>query len=215
VVNVITTGSWIVKVLSQNLPRKFVENLEKLRLGAEILTPDFRIWRRLNGESVSWRTNCSSPIKKFPTFYGSRKFITLFTTACHSSRPWAELIQSTPWQDVKTHCNTVMSSRPRSIRDTVVGIATRLRAGWSGFRIPAKTRDISVLQNAQTDSGAQPFSYYIGTGGSFGRLNRPGRVVNHSRLSIAEVKYEWSYASTHPLYAFMKWSVTTSTFTCA
>jgi hypothetical protein len=42
-VHIITTGRWTVKILSKNLPRKFLENLETLRLGAEVLTPDFRI----------------------------------------------------------------------------------------------------------------------------------------------------------------------------
>jgi hypothetical protein len=34
--------------------------------------------------------------KKFPLFYGTRKFITLFTTAHHLSLYWARSIQSTP-----------------------------------------------------------------------------------------------------------------------
>jgi len=34
-------------------------------------------------------------VKKFTTFYGTRRFITLFTRACHWSLSWARCIQST------------------------------------------------------------------------------------------------------------------------
>jgi hypothetical protein len=34
--------------------------------------------------------------QKFPSFYGTRGFITVFTTACHWSLSWARWIQSTP-----------------------------------------------------------------------------------------------------------------------
>jgi hypothetical protein len=35
-------------------------------------------------------------VKKFSAFYGTRKFITAFTSACHMSLSWASLIQSIP-----------------------------------------------------------------------------------------------------------------------
>jgi hypothetical protein len=34
-------------------------------------------------------------VKKFPAFYGTRRFITMFTTARHWSLSWATRIQST------------------------------------------------------------------------------------------------------------------------
>jgi hypothetical protein len=40
---------------------------------------------------------------------------------------------------------------------------------------------------------AHAASYSIGTGGSFMRVKRPGRDVDHSSLSSAEVKNECSY----------------------
>ena len=36
------------------------------------------------------------PVKKFPAFYGTRRFITAFTSACHLSLSWASSIQSIP-----------------------------------------------------------------------------------------------------------------------
>ena len=41
---------------------------------------------------------------------------------------------------------------------------TRLWAGWSWVRIPAGTRDLSLLQSIQTGSGSHPVSYWMGTG---------------------------------------------------
>jgi len=35
-------------------------------------------------------------VKKFPAFYGTRKFITPFTSACHLSLSWANSIHSVP-----------------------------------------------------------------------------------------------------------------------
>jgi hypothetical protein len=36
------------------------------------------------------------PLKKFPAFYGTRRFITMFTRAIHWSLSWARSIQSMP-----------------------------------------------------------------------------------------------------------------------
>jgi hypothetical protein len=49
------------------------------------------------------------------------------------------------------------------------------------------------------------------TPGSFPRVNVAGRVAYHSLQSSAEVKNEWSYAST-PLYTFMVWTGKNFTF---
>ena len=38
----------------------------------------------------------SQPVKKFPTFHGTRNFTTSFTSACHLSLSWARSIQSMP-----------------------------------------------------------------------------------------------------------------------
>jgi len=40
---------------------------------------------------------------------------------------------------------------------------TRLRAGQSGFRIPVKARDFSLLKYVQTGPGARPGPYSMGT----------------------------------------------------
>jgi hypothetical protein len=53
----------------------------------------------------------------------------------------------------------------------------------------------SLIEFAQTDSGAHPTPSSMGTVGFFTAAKRPGREADHSLLSRAEVKNEWSYTS--------------------
>ena len=69
-------------------------------------------------------------------------------------------------------------------RDSSVGIATELRGGRSGDRIPVGARFSALFQ---TGPGAHPASYTMCTG-SFPGVKRPGRGVHHPHSSIAEVK---------------------------
>jgi hypothetical protein len=50
--------------------------------------------------------------------------------------------------------------------------------------------------------GNHPTSYTMGTGSSFPGVKLPGREVDHSTPTSAEVKKMWIYISTPP-YAFM------------
>ena len=49
-------------------------------------------------------------IKKFPAFYGSRKFITALTSARHLSLPWASSIQSIPPHPTSWRSILILSS---------------------------------------------------------------------------------------------------------
>ena len=69
-------------------------------------------------------------------------------------------------------------------RDSSVGIATTVRAGRSGDRIPAGARFSTPVQ---TGPGACPAPYTMGTV-SFPGVKRPGRGVDHPPPSSAEVK---------------------------
>jgi hypothetical protein len=60
--------------------------------------------------------------------------------------------------------------------------------------------DISMKNWKKTDSGANPASYPMGTGGSFTGVKRPGRDADQSPPSSAEVKNMWSYTSIPPIY---------------
>jgi hypothetical protein len=65
-----------------------------------------------------------------------------------------------------------------------VGIATELRAGRYGDRIPVGVR---FFAHVQTGPGAHPASCTMGTG-SFPGVKRPGRGADHLPPSSAEVK---------------------------
>ena len=54
--------------------------------------------------SPSWEANSTAVVKKFPTFYGTLRFITAFTSAGHLSLSWASSLQSVlPAAASKTH----------------------------------------------------------------------------------------------------------------
>jgi hypothetical protein len=69
-------------------------------------------------------------------------------------------------------------------RDGSDGVATRYRAGLYADRFPVGAR---FFVPVQTDPGAHPASYAMGTG-SFTGLKRPRRDVDHPPQSSAEVK---------------------------
>jgi hypothetical protein len=50
-------------------------------------------------------------LKKFPAFYGTRRFITIFTTARHWSLSWARRIQSTSSHTVSPRFVLILSSK--------------------------------------------------------------------------------------------------------
>jgi hypothetical protein len=58
----------------------------RVRLVSYLLTPWSRVLEKLIGLQL---------VKKFPAFYGTRKFITALTNARHVSLSWASSIQST------------------------------------------------------------------------------------------------------------------------
>ena len=77
-------------------------------------------------------------------------------------------------------------------------LATRQRAGWSGFRMPVVASDFSRHQNFQTRCGTHLDSYSVATGVLFPR--KSGLGVNETTPpSNAEIKYEWSCTSASPV----------------
>jgi hypothetical protein len=71
-------------------------------------------------------------------------------------------------------------------RDSSVGIATELRAGRSGDRIPLWSRFFS---HVQTGPGAHPASCTMGTG-FFPGVKRPGHGADHPPPSSAAAQNE-------------------------
>jgi hypothetical protein len=75
-----------------------------------------------------------------------------------------------------------------------VGIATRLPIGRPGFLSPVEVKDFSPKR-------PDLFCGFLFSGYrcSFLRFKRPGREVNYSPPSSAEVTNEWSCTSTPPI----------------
>jgi hypothetical protein len=63
-----------------------------------------RSWALLEDPSIV------QPLKKFPVFYGTRKFNTVFTRALHWSLFWAISIQSTPSHPISLRYTLILSS---------------------------------------------------------------------------------------------------------
>ena len=71
---------------------------------AYLLTPWCRVLEKLAGLHL---------VKKFPAFYGTRRFITPFTSARHLSISWASSIQSIPPHPTSWRSILILSSHLR------------------------------------------------------------------------------------------------------
>ena len=71
----------------------------------------------------------------------------------------------------------------------------------------------SLLENAQTGSGAHPVSYLMGTVGLLPGIRQPGREVNHSTPASAEFKNGTSNTSLLIRLHGMERATLTFTFT--
>ena len=80
-----TVSTYSVIGITQSVDRSCYENYSSFRY---LLTP----WSRVLPENLTG----FQLVKKFPTFYGTRRFITAFTSARHLSLSWASSIQSIP-----------------------------------------------------------------------------------------------------------------------
>ena len=70
-----------------------------------LLTP----WSRVIFEKITGL----KPVKKFPAFYGTRRFITAFTSARQLSLSWASSIQSVPQHPTSWRSILILSSQLR------------------------------------------------------------------------------------------------------
>lgn len=90
---------------------------------------------------------------------------------------------------------THITYRGRSI---TVRTVTRLRAGRSKFRIPARARNFSLLRNCPGRL-SDPLSFiFNGYQGLYRGVKRTMNEVNHVPPSSTEVKNEWCCTSSPP-----------------
>jgi hypothetical protein len=76
----------------------------------------------------------------------------------------AIIVELLPDNHAKVTCIHISSGYPTGSRDSVIGIVTRLRAGWTGVQVPAGARDFLFSKTVQTSSGGHPTSFSMGTG---------------------------------------------------
>ena len=65
-------------------------------------------------QSASWEANRFSASQEVPRFYGTRRFITTFTSARHLSLSWASSIQSIPPPPTSWRSILILSSHTKS-----------------------------------------------------------------------------------------------------
>ena len=113
----------------------------------------------------AWRWTLSEeltvPVKKFPAFYGTRRFITVFTKARHLSPSWVKLMDSTTsyalsWRSILISSCRLSLGLPRSLllsgfhtKTVCVPLASPIRATCSAhlFKI------ISILRGSGARGG--------------------------------------------------------------
>jgi hypothetical protein len=97
----------------------------------------------------------SQLVKKFPAFYGTRMFITVFTSVRHLSLSWASSIQSMPPQPISWRSIIILSSNLRlglpNVRVQVKCDGTRWHTGGE------------VKRKLANGVGSQYSSHYLGT----------------------------------------------------
>ena len=95
-------------------------------------------WSRILLEKLTG----SQPVKKFPTFYGTRRFIIAFTCARHLSLPCASSIQSMP-------------PHPTSWRYILI-LSSHLRLGLPGGLFPSVSHQNSVYASPLSHTRYMP-----------------------------------------------------------
>jgi len=118
-----------------------IHGVDRRRSNSDVLW-NYELLQLIEGKSIVEHFSLSSkPIPKYrcQQFIKRQMSLNLISSKVHQNKP--------------TEAPVIVRSP-----DRVVGIVTRLRAGWSGFRIPIAATDFSPVQNVQTGSGAHSAS---------------------------------------------------------
>ena len=122
------------------LTRLFSEKKEQTYYSTYLLTP----WRRVLLEKLTGL----QPVKKFPAFHGTRRFITALTSVRHLSLSWASPIQS-------------IYPHPTSWRSILI-LSTHLRLGLPSGLFPSgfPTKTLYIPSPYPYAPHAQPISFF-------------------------------------------------------
>jgi hypothetical protein len=117
---------------------------------------------------------------KFPSFFGTQKFITVFTTVCHTAD---EKTKHSELNRRKHYSKLIYLHSFRS-RDSVIGIVTGYGLDDRGVGVRVPVVSLSLLHVVHTGSAFHQTSYTIGTGGSFlgGKSGRGVKLTPHLQL---------------------------------
>lgn len=101
-----------------------------------------------------------------------------------------------------THCTMYwhtlpMANLPHRSWDSIVGMMTRLQAGWSGVQILVGARDFSIIWTCSYAHLELLTQWLQG----FFPVSKAARAkVNHSPPPSRKVKNKWSYTPSSPLH---------------
>jgi hypothetical protein len=107
-------------------------------------------------------------VSKLPHYYGTLRFITVFTTARQRSPVYILYHIEEPF-NIILPCTLGLPTFLFKSRDSSVGIALGYGMDDRGsrFRFPAGAGNFSLYHSIQNGSGVHPASYPMGTRGSF------------------------------------------------
>jgi hypothetical protein len=111
------------------------------------------------------------------------------------------ILHSVHWISCCPHASQILPKLPalrKSLSGPGLGYGLHDRAITVKFQFPVATRHFSRLQTVQTLGPTHPSIQCVPAALSPG-VKWPGREVDHSPPSNAEVKNEWSYTSTPPI----------------
>ena len=137
------------------VPNNIHTSYESLDPRSHVLTP----WSRVFLEKLT----VPQLVKNFPAFYGTRRFVTAFTSAHHLSLSWASLIQSMPPYPTSWRSIRILSSH------LCLGLPSGLVP--SGF--PTKTLYAPLLSPIHATCPAHLILLSFITQTIFGEKNRP------------------------------------------